>query len=125
LFFKLLFVSNFIYDNIDEITRDYQSTVTDLEIKDAMLYPWDEGRLNLDEIQDDWVEKCTKELESAKDEKPTTNGLCDLQIKRSPPFAVYTTSQYKKNITNKNFYIEEDQEKADILYIEGHYREME
>lgn len=121
--YEELYIILYLKYLIDEITRDYQSNVTDLKMKDAMLYPWDNKKLNLDEVQDNWVEKYIKELESTQDEKPT-NGFHELQIKSTPPYAVYSTSQYKKYITNKNFYLEEDKEKADILYIEGHYKDI-
>ena len=108
---------------LEEVTRDYQSLYTDQSLKDVMLYPWDEDRINLDEVQDDWIEKYTKELNSAEEEKPLVcpNGL---QIKEKPPYAVCTDSDYAKYLTDDNFFLVEDEEKADIIYKQGHYRQM-
>lgn len=90
-----------------------------------MMYPWDESRINLDEVSDNWVEKYTNELQTVPEEKPI---WCDkkdaLQIKTNPPYAVYTDSQYGKHLTNENFYIVDDQEKADIIYLQSHYDDM-
>lgn len=90
-----------------------------------MMYPWDESRINLDEVHDDWVEKYTNELQTVSEEKPLECGKKEtLQIKRNPPYAVYTNSQYGKHITNENFYVVEDEEKADIIYLDTHHKDM-
>ncbi|XP_066924144.1 tubulin--tyrosine ligase-like protein 12 [Clytia hemisphaerica] len=107
----------------EEVTRDYQSLYTDQALKDVMLYPWEEDRINLDEVHDDWIEKYTKELENTEEEQPLNcpNGL---QIKTEPPYAVCTDSDYAKYLTNENFYLVDHEEKADIIYKQGHYRQM-
>ena len=88
------------------------------------MYPWDESRINLDEIQDDWVERYTNELQTVLEEKLSGCPPELLQIKTNPPYAVFTNSQYGKYITNENFYLVDDREKADIIYLENHYRDM-
>ena len=87
------------------------------------MYPWDETRINLDEVRDDWIERYTNELQNVPEEKPL-QCPSSLQIKTNPPYAVYTNSQYGKHITNENFYIVEDEEKADIVYLDNHYTDM-
>ena len=89
-----------------------------------MMYPWDESRINLDDVSDDWVERYTNELQTVPEEKPSGCRSESLQIKTNPPYAVYTNSQYGKHITNENFYLIEDEEKADILYLDTHHKDM-
>lgn len=90
-----------------------------------MLYPWDESRINLDEVHDDWVERYTNDLQTVPEEKSFKYGDKEiLQIKTKPPYAVYTNSQYGKHITNENFYLVDDEDKADIIYLDTHYKNM-
>ena len=107
----------------DEISRDYQSAYTDPKLHEIMMYPWDHDRIDLDNIKDDWIERYTEQLEQQVENE--SNGLVIKELKTSPPYKVYSDGQYRKHITNENFEVVENKDDADIIYMEGHYQEME
>lgn len=108
----------------DEVSRDYQNIYTDAKLREIMLYPWDKSRVDLDNVEDNWVEKFIKQLDAENEEKES-NGATITEVRTTPPFKVFSTNQYSKYITNENFEVVEEKEEADIIYEEGHYHEID